>query len=44
MDGIAKNGEVDVSAMPDNVLFTVTDKQPVSAAGGGGRPGRSRAS
>lgn len=31
MDGIAKNGEVDVSAMPDNVLFTVTDKQPVSA-------------
>ena len=32
MDGIAKNGEVDVSAMPDNVLFTVTDKQPVSAA------------
>jgi hypothetical protein len=32
MDGIAKNGEVDVSSMPDNVLFTVTDKQPVSAA------------
>ena len=32
MDGIAKNGEADVSAMPDNVLFTVTDKQPVSAA------------
>ena len=32
MDGIAKNGEVDVTAMPDNVLFTVTDKQPVSAA------------
>jgi hypothetical protein len=32
MDGIAKNGEVDVSTMPDNVLFTVTDKQPVSAA------------
>ena len=31
MDGIAKNGELDVSAMPDNVLFTVTDKQPVSA-------------
>ena len=31
MDGIAKNGEVDVSAMPDNVLFTVTDKQPISA-------------
>jgi hypothetical protein len=31
MDGIAKNGEVDLSAMPDNVLFTVTDKQPVSA-------------
>jgi len=31
MDGIAKNAEVDVSAMPDNVLFTVTDKQPVSA-------------
>ena len=32
MDGIAKNGEVDVTSMPDNVLFTVTDKQPVSAA------------
>jgi len=32
MDGISKNGEVDVSTMPDNVLFTVTDKQPVSAA------------
>ena len=32
MDGIAKNAEVDVNAMPDNVLFTVTDKQPVSAA------------
>jgi hypothetical protein len=32
MDGIAKNGEVDVGSMPDNVLFTVTDKQPVSAA------------
>jgi hypothetical protein len=32
MDGIAKNGEVDVGTMPDNVLFTVTDKQPVSAA------------
>ena len=32
MDGIAKNGEVDVATMPDNVLFTVTDKQPVSAA------------
>ena len=32
MDGIAKNGEVDVNTMPDNVLFTVTDKQPVSAA------------
>ena len=32
MDGIAKNGEVDVSTMPDNVLFTVTDKRPVSAA------------
>jgi hypothetical protein len=32
MDGIAKNGEVDVNSMPDNVLFTVTDKQPVSAA------------
>ena len=32
MDGIAKNGEVDVSAMPDNVLFTVTDKQTVPAA------------
>ena len=31
MDGIAKNGEVDVNDMPDNVLFTVTDKQPVSA-------------
>jgi hypothetical protein len=31
MDGIAKNGEVDVSTMPDNFLFTVTDKQPVSA-------------
>jgi len=31
MDGIAKNGEVDVSTMPDNVLFTVTDKRPVSA-------------
>jgi hypothetical protein len=31
MDGIAKNGEVDVSTMTDNVLFTVTDKQPVSA-------------
>jgi len=32
MDGIAKNAEVDVNAMPDNVLFTVTDKQAVSAA------------
>jgi hypothetical protein len=32
MDGIAKNGEVDVNTMPDNVLFTVTDKRPVSAA------------
>ncbi len=32
MDGIAKNAEADVNAMPDNVLFTVTDKQPVSAA------------
>ena len=32
MDGIAKNAEVDVNAMPDNVLYTVTDKQPVSAA------------
>ena len=32
MDGIAKNAEVDVNAMPDNVLFTVTDNQPVSAA------------
>jgi hypothetical protein len=32
MDGIAKNAEVDVNAMPDNVLFTVTDKRPVSAA------------
>ena len=32
MDGIAKNGEADVTSMPDNVLFTVTDKHPVSAA------------
>jgi hypothetical protein len=32
MDGIAKNQEVDVSTMPENVLYTVTDKQPVSAA------------
>jgi hypothetical protein len=32
MDGIAKNAEVDVNSMPDNVLYTVTDKQPVSAA------------
>jgi len=32
MDGIAKNGDVDVTAMPDNVLFTVTDKQPVPAS------------
>jgi hypothetical protein len=31
MEGIAKNGDVDVTAMPANVLFTVTDKQPVSA-------------
>jgi hypothetical protein len=32
MDGIAKNAEVDVNVMPDNVLYTVTDKQPVTAA------------
>ena len=32
MDGISKNAEVDVSTMPDNVLYTVTDKQPVAAA------------
>ena len=38
MDGIAKNGEVDVSAMPDNVLFTVTDKQPVSAPAAAATP------
>jgi hypothetical protein len=31
MDGISKNAEVDVSTMADNVLYTVTDKQPVSA-------------
>ena len=31
MEGIAKNGDADVTAMPDNVLFTVTDKRPVSA-------------
>ena len=32
MDGIARNAEVEVGAMPDNVLYTVTDKQPVSTA------------
>jgi hypothetical protein len=32
MDGISKQPEADVSAMPDNVLFTVEDKRPVSAA------------
>jgi hypothetical protein len=32
MDGLAKNAEVDVTSMPDNVLYTVTDKQPVPAA------------
>jgi hypothetical protein len=31
MDGIARNQEVDVNTMPDNVLYTVTDKQIVSA-------------
>jgi hypothetical protein len=31
MDGLSKNAEVDVSTMPDNVLYTVADKQPVAA-------------
>jgi hypothetical protein len=38
MDGIAKNAEVDVSTMPDSVLYTVTDKQPVSATEASGAP------